>query len=216
MSTFVELQDEILSHQFSPAQYRAYIKNRLNQGESYIAAQCDFRELQDVEVVTTVANDADTPLPGDFQRLVNVTINLSNGTVVPLSSESVTSIYQHSASTGRPERYAIDGTNLRLWPTPDSAYTVTLRYYRKPTTMTDPENQPSIPPEYHHLIVSYALWHCWERENDWNAAAYHKQRFDEDLQKCRGEVQYDSDDYTQPRLVGEERTDALAPSAWVL
>lgn len=216
MATFSELQEEVLSHQFSPLQYRSYVKDRLNQGEAYVTAQTDFRELQDVEVITTVLGTADSALPSNFQRLVNATIELDSGTVIPLVSESVPNIYKHVASSGRPERYAIDGGNIRLWPTPDSAYTVNLRYYRTPAPMSATTDLPSIPPEYHHLLVSYALWHCWERENDWNAAQYHKARFDEDIAKCRGEAQYDSDDYTQPRIVGEGRTDALSPNAWVL
>lgn len=216
MSTYSELQDEVLSHQFSATQYRDYIKTRLNQAQAYVAAQTDFRELQEVDTITTVSGTQDTALPSDFQRVVNVTIELDSGAIVPLTSETVPDMYQHTSTTGRPERYSIVGSTIRLWPTPDSAYTVSLRYYKIPATMADANDLPAIPPEYHHLLVSYALWHCWERENDWNAAQYHKQRFDEDIAKCRGEVQYDSDDYTQPRIIGEGRTDMLAPDTWYL
>jgi hypothetical protein len=64
--------------------------------------------------------------------------------------------------------------------------------------------------------VSYCLWHCFERENDFNAAQYHKARFDEDLLKARGEAQYDTDDYTQEKRIGDFRTDPLAPNIWIV
>jgi hypothetical protein len=208
MSTLSELQAEVVSHQFSAAQYNPYIVTQVNNAQNYITAQTDFRELQDLEEVTTVAGTATYALPTDFQRLVNVTLELSTGTILPLVSDANTRMDLEEISTGQPERFAIDGTNLRLWPTPSEEYTVRLRYYRIPTTLVNAGDVSEIPIQYHHLLVSYALFHCYQRENDYNAAAYHKQRFDEDIMKCRGEVQYDTNDRTEPKLIGDH-------TAWV-
>lgn len=217
MATLTELTNEVLSHQFSPSQYTQYTQDRLNQGLGYVAAQTDFRELLAVESYTTTNQTASYPLPSDFSRLYNVEIVDSGGSLRPLAAESLVG-YDTKAPTqeGQPQVYVIDGANLKLWPVPDGAYTVRFRYFRTPAPLSSPNDVPEIPATYHRLLVSYALWHCYERENDYQSAQYHKARFDEDLAKCRGEVQYDTDDYTQSKLVGDERTDPLAPSVWVV
>lgn len=217
MATFTELTNEVLSHQFSPSQYTTYTQGKLNQALGYVAAQTDFRELLDTESYTTSNGVASYALPADFSRLYNVEIVDPAGAVLPLGIETLLGYDTKAPSqTGQPQVYVIDGQNLKLWPVPDAAYTVRVRHYRRPATLVNANDVPEIPGVYHHLLVSYALWHCYERENDYQSAQYHKARFDEDLAKCRGEVQYDADDYTQSKLVGDDRTDPLAPSVWVV
>ena len=211
------MTNEVLSHQFSPSQYTGYIEGKLNQALGYVAAQTDFRVLLDTETYVTVSGTAGYALPSDFSRAYNVEVLDSSGNALPLTPETLVGYDTKSSSaTGQPQLYVIDGQTLRLWPVPDNQFTVRLRYYRTPATMDSAIDVPEIPATYHHLLVSYALWHCYERENDYNSAQYHKGRFDEDLAKCRGEVQYDTDDYTQSKLVGDGRTDPLAPNVWVV
>jgi hypothetical protein len=217
VATFAEITDEVLSHQFSPTQYTEYIEKRVNQAQSYVAAQTDFRQLMDTESYTTSNGTSSYALPSDFSRLYDVELVQTDGYVVSLGPE-VMARYEtnNTAATGQPQLYAIQGSNLELWPVPDGPFTVRLRYFRNPAELTNSIDVPEIPATYHHLLVSYALWHCYERENDYNSAQYHKARFDEDLAKCRGEVQYDTDDYTQSKRVGDNRTDPLAPNVWVV
>jgi hypothetical protein len=214
--TFNDLTEEVLDHQFAPNQYRLYIEKKINQGQEYIAAQIDFRVLLTTHTVTTVSSTATYALPSDFQRLFNVTITDPAGQVIPLSAEPLNQLETQPVATGQPQQYVIEGNNLRLYPTPDAAYTVKLRYYRLPEALVNANDVPETPPEYWDLLVSFALWHCFERENDYQAAQYHKQRFDEDLAKARGELQYDTDDYTQIKRVGDGRIDPLAPNVWTV
>jgi hypothetical protein len=217
VATLTELTNEVLSHQFSPSQYTTYAQGKINQGLDYVAAQTDFRELLDTESYTTSNGTASYALPSDFSRLYNVEIFDADGVLMPLAAETLIGYDTKAPSqTGRPQLYVIEGSSLKLWPVPDGAYTIRVRHYRKPASLSGALDEPEIPATYHHLLVSYALWHCYERENDYNSAQYHKARFDEDLAKCRGEVQYDTDDYTQSKLVGDDRTDPLAPSVWVV
>ncbi len=216
MATFNDLTQEVLDHQFAPTQYTQYIEKKLNQGQEYIAAQIDFRVLLTTHTVVTTSGTGSYALPSDFQRLFNVTVVDPAGQVIPLSAEPLNQFETQPLASGQPHQYVIDGTNLKLWPTPDAGYTVNLRYYRLPETLVNANDVPETPPEYWDLLVSYALWHCFERENDYQAAQYHKQRFDEDLAKARGELQYDTDDYTQIKRVGDGRVDPLAPNVWTV
>jgi hypothetical protein len=211
--TFSELTQEVLSHQFSPAQYTTYIQGRLNQGQAYVAAQTDFRELESIAYSATAEGDAIYDLPDDFQRIRAVYLmdtdnnfNLSDLTALPLARYELLD----KTAVGTPSIYTVRSNFLQVWPWPSANLgNLALYYYAKPATLVNAGDTPQIPSAYHNLLVSYALWHCYERENDYNSAMYHKGRFDEDIMKCRGEVQYDTDDYTQPKQIGDNRRDPM-------
>ena len=223
MPTFTQIIDEVLSHQFSPSQYTAYLQGDgtsdrpgiINEGQRYITAQTDFREMEAVYPFTTVSGTAVVDsLPSAFQRVRTLTIGETDGSRTPLTQINRSELEVKPVSSGKPEFYCFVGSNLQVWPTPDAAYTLYMTYYRDPSLLTATSDVPEIPAKYHHILVTYALIKCFERENDYNSALYHKGRFDEDIMKCRGEVQYDSDDYSQPKIQGEGRTDILAPGTW--
>lgn len=229
MPTFQALIDEVLSHQFSPAQYTTYIKGeidassgavtslgKINEAQRYVTSQTDFRELFTSTDVTTANADSGYTLPTDYQRVYSVYTVDSDGTQTPLEQISP-AFYDEkgTTSTGKPSYYTMYGGEIKFWPVPDGVYTVRVRYFRDPANLVATNDEPEIPDTYHHLLVNYALWHCYERENDYNAAQYHKTRFDEDIMKCRGEVQYDIDDYAQPKQLGNNRNDILAPNVWI-
>ena len=89
MPTFDELTQEVISHQFSPVQYKSYIQARLNQGQDYVTAQTDFRELMVTVAMPTTSGEPGYDLPDDFQRLVNVTIQTPNPTAFDASRTQI-------------------------------------------------------------------------------------------------------------------------------
>lgn len=216
MATFNDLIEEVLGHQFAPSQYRSYIEDKINQGQEYVAAQLDSRVLMRIRTITTENGTVEYQLPLDFQRLFNVALIDETGQAVPLEALDVQQFDTEAPSEGQPTSYNIDRTSLRLYPTPDRPYSIRFRYYRLPEALVNPNDIPELPPEYWDLLTSFALWHCYERENDYQAAQYHKARFDEDLDKARGELQYDADDYTQIKRVGDNRNDPLSPNIWAI
>lgn len=216
MATYNDLIEEVLGHQFAPSQYRSYIEDKINQGQEYVAAQLDSRVLMRIRTITTENGTVEYSLPLDFQRLYNVALIDGTGQAIPLEAQEINQFDTEPPSSGQPTNYNIDRTVLRFYPTPDRAYSIRLRYFRLPETLANPNDIPELPPEYWDLLTSFALWHCYERENDYQAAQYHKARFDEDLDKARGELQYDADDYTQIKRVGDNRIDPLSPNIWTI
>ena len=195
---------EVLSHQFAEGQYTTYAKAKLNEGQGFVAAQTDFRELYTAVNTTLSAGTEDLTLPTDFSRLYSLVCLGSAGQENTALSQVTPSDFDSlpTDSTGRPYFYDVVGGTLSVYPTPDASYDIQLRYWKAPTEMAAGSDEPEIPPAYHHLLVSYALVKCFERENDYEAAMYHQNRFDTELMKCRGEVQYDANDKTQPRVAG--------------
>jgi hypothetical protein len=216
MATVEQIVTEVVSHQFSRAQYEDYIKGRINDAQGYITLQTDFREFFTTEPIAVVPGTSTYTLPSDFQRLYDLISVNGSGQVFKLYQEPLVELETRPIASGEPTHYTVKGNTLKLWPTPENANTISLRYYREPDTISSNSDVPEVPTQYHRLLVSYCLWHCFERENDFNAAQYHKARFDEDLLKARGEAQYDTDDYTQEKRIGDFRTDPLAPNIWIV
>ncbi|UWQ30259.1 hypothetical protein [Leisingera sp. M523] len=58
----------------------------------------------------------------------------------------------------KPYYFSIDNENkLRLWPTPDAAYTVRGVYYKAPQSLAADADTPEMPAEFHDVIVWRAL-----------------------------------------------------------
>ena len=76
--TLAEIVAEVLSHQFSAAQYNDYAINKINEGQGYITAQTDFREFFTSATTALPAGTEDLTLPSDFSRLYSVVALQSN------------------------------------------------------------------------------------------------------------------------------------------
>lgn len=199
------LVSEVLSHQFAESQYTNYAKLKLNEAQQYVCAQTDFPEMLSAADIPLVAGTGGYNLPDDFSRLKIVSLldaGNSRDSYTPLQSLSQTDFYALPDGTGTVTSYCITRLDVGVWPVPDTAGTMRVDYYRQPATLTLGTDEPEIPAAYHHLLVSYALIKCFERENDYDAAMYHQSRFDTEIMKCRGEVQYNTKHWGQPTLAG--------------
>ena len=90
---------------------------------------------------TTLATGAATEtvtLPTDFGAIVSVSVP-TGGSYWPLAQlDADTAIEAYYAyGQGMPRNYVIESAALRLYPVPDAAYNLTLRYYAKVPALTD-------------------------------------------------------------------------------
>lgn len=102
-------------------------------------------------VSSTTSGENRVALPGDFAY----PINLSNTSLDPGDSRRVlvdteaAMFDSRSTALGVPERYALFSTWIELWPSPDSAYSLQLRYAATPTTLTASTATPTLQERYH-------------------------------------------------------------------
>ena len=101
------------------------------------------------------------------------------------------------------------GDQITLWPTPDGSYPLSLRYWRLPQDMEADGDEPEIPAQYHDVLVAYAMWKAYLRENDYPAASTWKAEWEAGVMKMRGEVQ--ADVFEGPRQVGGTWGDSVFP-----
>lgn len=75
------------------------------------------------------------------------------------------------------------GETIRVYPKPNSAYTVTLRYYKKPTLLSSDADVPDLPSEFEELLVVGAAYRVLQVKDNYDQAAILQNKYDELLQK---------------------------------
>lgn len=100
---------------------------------------------------------------------------------------------RNATSTSSPARwYAVAGANLLMvYPTPDSADTLTLYYVPAPAELATGTDEPSeIPAEWHRLVTLYALWRAADYDEDTSSAQgeRYRQTYEQEMAKMRRAV----------------------------
>lgn len=114
--------------------------------------------------VTTTAGVATVALPAAFLKARAVDI-LDGGTYRQLRRfQPSGQTLGFDGSTGRPVGYLHVGTNLELFPTPDAAYTIRLRYVPAMTALSADGDSIDVPNGWEGFIIHSILLRCDERE----------------------------------------------------
>lgn len=114
--------------------------------------------------VTTTASVATVALPAAFLKARAIDI-LDGGTYRQLRRfQPGPQALGFDQATGRPVGYLHVGTNLELFPTPDAAYTIRLRYVPAMTALSADGDSIDVPNGWEGFIVHSILLRCDERE----------------------------------------------------
>lgn len=186
--TFTQLQDEVLNHGFDES-YRARVKNWLNEAQGRVARYMQVPDFEAPYSVFTTPQNPTFSLPADFVRLVSLN-NLTTLRCLDPSTPQLLDAYP--ARSGEPLVFALDPAfdAVRLYPTPDQAYELRLRYFASPTAMSDTNPTSAIPADYTDLLVTYALSRAFRAEDDYEAANFFSGQFTVELQKAATDLQY--------------------------
>jgi hypothetical protein len=114
------------------------VPNLLAQVEADLNSNKDFRlsDMQITVTLTTVANNSSVALPSDFLQLDALFIDSEPARISYLPENQANSLQSQTVS-GRPVYYTILGNKtLKLYPAPDRAYGIILRYKAKVPALT--------------------------------------------------------------------------------
>ena len=193
MSTLIELRNEVAAHGFDVGSVFTLddFTKYLNFAMRRVARKVDFYAEEASQAFVTVAGTASYSWPTDLGRLRYVQL-VDDTTVLDVVRRR--DLDNTPASTGKPSCYALAGAGIVLYPTPDAAYDLLLRYYALPALMSADSDVPAIPEDYHEALTFYALKRCCEREDDGEMAAYWEQRWELALRDMRSDVKFPSSD----------------------
>lgn len=195
--TFLELQEEVLAFQFAEGKYRPLVKTWLNDAQRRAVIESEIRTGEAEVSYVTALNDRSLELPADFSRLLDLFNESTDELLIPLDPRQFDTLPE---SRGRPTHYTVIGDEILLYPIPDGAHAIDLRYWSLPVDMVADGDEPSIPKQYHQILVGYAMYKAYLRENDYQAAQVWAAEWSAGVLKMRGEVQ--ADVFDGPRQVG--------------
>lgn len=103
--------------------------------------------LEALAVSSTTSGENRITKPTDFFELIALSdLSLSQPALLrPTYPDQIDSA---STELGRPTRYIEYGTHLQLWPTPDSTYSVQMRYRARQSVLTTTTATPSFDTRY--------------------------------------------------------------------
>lgn len=120
-----------------------------NQAAVEVFNQVVHTPLEQIAYSSTSSGEQRMTLPSDFDAMISLS-NLSS-TVRAQTLEQFTGPWVDSQLTaaGTPTTYVIYGDTLELWPPPDSAYSLQMRYHAKQPVMIDSSSTPRFDERWH-------------------------------------------------------------------
>lgn len=176
--------DELTARRWEDTQLITWI----NEGARDVARRCEV--LQDRKDIAAIINTQEYTLPIDMIRLHRVEFKITGSSqIYPLEYKDFNNLdavwwSSKSLTTGTPTWFTVWGfppiAKLIAYPTPSSAGTFTVYYYRFPTSLASDTDQLELPEGWHDLVVNYCEYIALRKDSDprWREA---KQIFEENL-----------------------------------
>lgn len=174
----------------------------LNEGIQNIASLRRWEFLYTDSTISVTANTVEYTLPADFNFMGLVMQDaLSNGPLLMLSHDEYVYRFGDNPSSGSQARYfylrIAGGTQkIGFYPTPSAtaASEYLIYYYKNPTELSASSDVPEWDASLHDVLVDYASYRLWEREEYFDESQRAFQRYGRRLgdmmrfYKMRGKV----------------------------
>jgi hypothetical protein len=180
-----KVQQRIKDTGYSTAEIANYLNDTQNDVFNEYPTLKFMKTSQNYTVTAGVADITNgSALPTDFSTAIDL-INTTAGQeqVIPyMESDQIDLLYPDAEDTTRnpagvPLYWYLDGVTPKLFPTPAAAYTLKLRYYKKPTELTGDADVPVIPSEFEELLVEGASFRVLQVKDNYDQAAIHENRY---------------------------------------
>ena len=153
LSTYSELQATVANY-LNRDDLATLIPTFITLTENRLNRELRVRANMVRATTTTTAGQAFYDLPSDLIELRNITYdsNSQSHALRYLSPESVSREYGTILS-GQPRAYTNLGNDLKLTPTPDAAYTISINYYSQLRSLSDSVATNDVLAEYPSLYL---------------------------------------------------------------
>jgi len=208
------LRAEVLNHGFDGSIFSAGVLNQyINDAISELSAKAQYYG-EEAEATTTLTGGTGTYSFSSLS-LVDPTKIRSVRLTSPLQELSLIDLRDIDRSTtvtGVPYCYALNGQGLTVYPTPDSSYTLKVRYWRLLPALSQDTDTPALPPRYHRALTFYAIARCFEREDDVQQAQYYDQKWMETIRNLKADLVFPLTD--GPRQVRSQWDSGPVKPGW--
>lgn len=188
----IDIRTEVLNCGFDPVLFGVNrITAYINDGYLNIVRRVNYYVDEATSDYSTVAGTAMYSLPADFARVRSVRrTDISR----EMTAVGLRTIDRSISTSGAPVFYALDGANVHLYPTPDQVYPIELRYWKMPAQLVNDTDVPTIPADYHNLLVYAAVADAYRAEDDLQTATGWQQLYDKGLTQFSADMKFPNDD----------------------
>lgn len=170
------------------------IKNYLNDTLNDVFNEYRLPFMQTTQTYTLTAGVSDitngSSLPTNFVQAIELILTTSGKEkVLPYwDIREVEANYPDPDDTSAhpsitPILWYMYGQTAKVFPVPDSAYTLTLRYYKKPTMLSADADVPGLPSEFEELLVAGAAYRVLQVKDNYDQAGILENKYGELLDK---------------------------------
>lgn len=185
-----KVQQRVKDTSYSSSEIIGYVNDTQND----IFNEYRLRFMQTSQAYTMTAGVSDitngSGLPANYVQAIDLSLTTAGREKVlsPAETAVIDLIYPDPDDTTRhpanvPDKWYLYGSTIKTYPVPDAAYTLSLRYYKKPTEMDADDDVPEIPSEFREILVVGAAYRVMQVKDNYDQAAILQNKYDEILQK---------------------------------
>lgn len=169
----------------------AEIDTGINNTQKDVYNEYRFDSMKTSQNYTTTAGVADITdgagLPTNYVEAISLrdTTTGQQQYIEFIDVEDLMNLYPDydTQTSGQPEyAYFEDGT-IKLYPSPAGAYTLKLRYYRRPALLVNDADVPEVPEEFSEMLAAGAAYRVLQAKQAYDEAGIHENKYAELLQK---------------------------------
>jgi hypothetical protein len=173
---------------------RTQITNFLNDAQNDVFNEYTLPFMETSQAYTVTVNVSDITnganLPTNYAEAIDLTYTSADGernipyrnvTELDITNPDEDDTTEHPAGT--PQYWYFYAETIRVFPVPSTAYTLLLRYYKKPTSLSADTDVPSIPSNFEELLVVGAGYRVLQVKDNYDQAGILQNKYDEILQK---------------------------------
>jgi hypothetical protein len=150
----------------------AKLDSYLNKSFWEILDKLPFRVKEKTVTFQTAVGSALYSVPASFEAIRHLSIEDYNSFEHTDVDQMDPKVYEasyanRSDSYGKPTHYVRENNFIRLYPTPDNTYTLTLKYNAELADLSDTNQYPSVPRVWYEIIELGGLWRRFLSLNDY-------------------------------------------------
>lgn len=126
-------------------------------------------------ISSTTSGDNRITLPSDFQEVINIS-NISTVPPAPLIKWNSDDIDSQHTYLSKPSNYVLYANWLELWPSPDSSYSIQLRYRTRASVLTNTAATPSFATKYDMAWLYKTCEYLADATRDYESAMVMRQK----------------------------------------
>jgi uncharacterized protein YutD len=169
------------------------IKGYINDAQRDVFNEFRLPFMEDTQNYTVTAGSSDITngagLPSNYVQAIDLILTSNGEMVIPYKDfREIDNYYPDPNDTvvhtaGKPQYWYFYANTIRLFPVPDNAYTLTLRYFKAPIVLSATTDIPSIPPEFEEILVMGAAYRVLQVKENYDQAGILQNKYDEILKK---------------------------------